>query len=458
MHNGLEVDRTEIDQQSHSQLMHWYTGQGDEKDERHSVRLVQHVKSEGKWFACDCLGKQIAPPLLAPAYLAMGSTYYLRRLTGENRPEHHEECPFFRSQLDYQPNIAKSAEKPPIKPVEGFFSVLTPLGEHLAQKPSEDKPPSPSKTVAPPKLARFLWTLMARAGVHDIRPPTEEVKPSIHQQFAAIREAAQGFTIAPKVPLIHHFYTHSRDLLSGKIYDRLLMTERYWPKSHPPQAFLVTYAKYANANGIVCSDGAITTTGPTDAPEHADAEGAHHQDTKAETTGATINPLSSPGTPSRKLIDEGPFLCIIAIGRPLEGGDYQPLRAYAQPILSGHHFTPVNTNAERTILSMLVDLQRETTKRGTPFGIYKPIFHIETAQGHCRPDFIIENTQGDGLFITTTGYANEEYQANIDLTLPRMRTLAPVLTIDLNELSQPTLLRHTLCDRILHHADHNPHA
>ena len=45
-------------------LVRWYTGRGDEADHRASVSLAITARENRKWIACDCLGHNVAPPLM----------------------------------------------------------------------------------------------------------------------------------------------------------------------------------------------------------------------------------------------------------------------------------------------------------------------------------------------------------------------------------------------------------
>ena len=47
---------------------------------------------------------------------------------------------------------------------------------------------------------------------------------------------------------------------------------------------------------------------------------------------------------------KGPFLVMIVAGEYPEAHGYAPLRAYAQPILSGQRFIPVDSEFERSVL------------------------------------------------------------------------------------------------------------
>lgn len=443
---GLEADRRPLPAADFERLMRWYVGDGDRDDELNSVHIVQTVKRDHHWIACGCLGDRNPPPLLAPAYLAMASTFYLRRLTGTSRPEHHRECPFFRSQLDYQQKLANQLEAKPLKPATGYFETQKPLATNLAQMPDENVVAG-SKPKSTPKLARMLWTLIDRAETNFLAPPHHDDKATILSQFAALRRGAEGLSIAPRIPLIEHFYTHTRDLVSGSIYAKLDRATPIWTAGHSPQAFLVTFAHSISKNAIITVDGEVEIPGMLDSVFDYDTE----LETDSTQDLTPIHPTATIGKPSKDLNGLGPYLAIVVIARPLDGGPFQPLRAYAQPIISGHYFCPVDTVFERTVLRILLSIQREQLRGPAAFSIEKPLFDLETPDGHCRPDFMISGPKGLPLNIELTGYGNEDFQAAKDLTLPRMLHIGPTIQIELTEVAQPVVLRRDLRMQILHH-------
>src|SRR3546814_6896348 len=95
----------------------WYAGKGSRHDEEAGIMLVQQARIGEKWIARDCLQSGESTPILTPAFLSEAETYYLRRLTSTDRPEHHPDCPFFREQ-DTNPisevHHPDSAAHPPI--------------------------------------------------------------------------------------------------------------------------------------------------------------------------------------------------------------------------------------------------------------------------------------------------------------------------------------------------------
>jgi hypothetical protein len=97
-------------------LVRWYVGKGSRHDEEAGIMLVQQARIGEKWLACDCLAPEDAPPILTPAFLSEAETYYLRRLTSANRPEHLPDCPFFRDQATNRVTEVRTPESPAVPP------------------------------------------------------------------------------------------------------------------------------------------------------------------------------------------------------------------------------------------------------------------------------------------------------------------------------------------------------
>src|SRR3546814_9123405 len=87
--NGLGSGRIPLPQPVRDALVRWYAGKGSRHDEEAGIMLVQQARIGEKWIACDCLQSGESPPILTPAFLSEAETYYLRRLTSTDRPEHH---------------------------------------------------------------------------------------------------------------------------------------------------------------------------------------------------------------------------------------------------------------------------------------------------------------------------------------------------------------------------------
>jgi hypothetical protein len=414
-HGGIEPTRAPIDDVARSTMVRWYTGRGDEADEKASLRLVQEVKLHRQWFACDCLGSERPPPLMAPAYLEMASTFYLRRLTGQNRPEHDRECPFYRSSFDYRlPHVEH--EPKPVRPVDGYLDSLKPLGQHLAQRPDETSLPAGAKPRGIPRLARILWTLLDRAELNCVAPDRGGRPRSILGEFSRLRAGAEGLELAPDVAVTEYLWTHSRDLVSGKIYQHLESSAPRWPADHKPQCYLILFARSVSRHEIETTDGPVQVVEGVERPE----------------AGPVVTVEGSIGRDDRKT--SGPYLVILAIGEPLEGGAYQPVRAFAQPIVSGHYFVPVEQAVERVLFESLREAQLKLADRGKRIGIIKPLFDLDTPAGPCRPQFLLQAGSGKQKTFMPIEMVDEDDEAEDQrsmLRATRMTHLGTVLEIPL---------------------------
>src|SRR3546814_2890277 len=87
---------------------------------------------------------------------------------------------------------------PPI----GFFEVLRPAPENLAQRPETDTTDDRTRHGSIPRLARLLWRLMMLSGLNHC-PPLRDEDPerSISREFQRLAFAAARVAIAPGIEL-----------------------------------------------------------------------------------------------------------------------------------------------------------------------------------------------------------------------------------------------------------------
>src|SRR3546814_13831116 len=64
--------------------------------------------------------------------------------------------------------------------------------------------------------------------------------------------------------------------------------------------------------------------------------------------------------------------------------DLAPLRAYAQPILSGRRFIPIDSEFERAVLRDLIKLRMTFDRYDTDLAIEKPVFDTLTPIGRSE--------------------------------------------------------------------------
>lgn len=355
--NGMEPGRRALPAPITETLRIWYTGQGTRPDEVIAVRLVQEARKRGQWLACDCRGESAPPPLMSPALLTEADTYYLRRLTGAGRPEHHVNCPYFRDQALGE--TLKRGESPR-NPPDGLFAVLKPRPVNLAGEPETERPATRTKTLGYPRLAKLLWRLLS-LGQHNIIPPIgDEGERSIAEEFATVRRVASATEIAPGIKLNELLFTHPRDWQSRRIFAILRKRAIGWPDKHEPQAFLLLFGKNVHGSELETSEGPIDLGHKI---EHA-------------------------GTAQARV--PGPALVIAAIGKHPDDGGLRALRAWSQPIFSGHRFIPVEDEGERQLAQAILEARRLLAPQGVLLSAHKPLFDLTTPAGEIRPHWLVQ--------------------------------------------------------------------
>lgn len=393
-------------------LTRWYIGAGNAADELAGITLVQQARIGAKWFACSCLGPEKSPPVLTPAYLSEAETYYLRRLTGQNRPKHRTACPYFRDQATSRVSEVRDRQLPADSPV-GYFEIIRPAPEKLAQQLEGAAVDDRTRHASFPKLALLLRRLLEAGGLSYWHLETRDQVNAIGEQFARLRSVAAKIEVAPGLELGRVLWTHSDALHSRRIYAALRAIEGRWPRSHAPQGFLLTFAREFHGHIVHPADGEPFRV---------------------------ANRIQSPAVRSRS--PDGPFLILTVIGTYPEARGYAPLRAYAQPILSGRAFIAVESNAERALVRTLMDLCPHLDGRSVGAGIEKPLFDQLSPLGSCRPDAILEITLPITGEIKRIGFLLIETDDPLpDTTIEAVRALMPTVVVDADTLDRGALLR-----------------
>ena len=360
---GLDPKRIELPAELRETLRCWYDGSGTVDDEKASITLVQQARRHQKWLACGCRGSAVMPPLLSPSYLSEAETYYLRRLTGSTRSTHLPDCTYFRDQVPPRHRDKLTARTVREKS-EGFFEILKPAPEHLAQAPPLDEYDDRARGATIPKLARLLWVLLDRAQSNIIPPigsPDRLRRGSIKAEFAAIREAAKTILVAPGVPLADVLFTHVSAYHRRQVFARLRSASRSWPPGHAPQAFMLLFTKAIRGSTITISDDEALTIA-----------------TRVQSPSSILNPV------------HGPFLTLIVVGKHPDAAGYDSIGAYAQPIESGRRFVPVASDLDRDVVKAVDRLQWKLNSRGIGMKVTLPLFDTLSAKGMCRPDVVID--------------------------------------------------------------------
>ena len=386
----------------------WYSGAGDHRDEEASLLLVRHARRNHLWLACDCQSDQ-ATPMLSPALLSEADTYYLRRLTGRSRTEHHLDCPFFREQAT---GSERTERAPTRNTPDGYFAVLKPAPLALAQAPDDEARPRDSASHGTPRLAKLLWRLLELSGRAEI-PGVETRERSIAAEFAAIRALAEQIPLAPGIPLARVLFTHPRDWTSKRVFAVLRELSKSWPQGHEPQAFMLVFAGKVHEHSIETSDGLIDIA------------------TRVRHPGSREAPIN------------GPDLTLVAIGDHPDVRGYAAQRAWAQPVHNGHRFIPVDSDFDREIVDALLAARRILAGDNIELSASKPMFDRITPRGAVRPAWLV-NLEKDGAAMTavldpgcTAAHDSDRYQA--------LAFCGQVIGLDRDDISQLTLrLRDTI--------------
>ena len=376
----------------------WYSGAGDHRDEEASLLLVRHARRNHLWLACDCQS-ETATPMLSPALLSEADTYYLRRLTGRSRTEHHLDCPFFREQAT---GSERTERVPARNTPDGYFAVLKPAPLALAQEPDEEARPRDSASHGTPRLAKLLWRLLELSGRAGI-PAVETDERTIATEFAAIRALAEQIPVAPGIPLARVLFTHPRDWTSKRVFAVLREHSKSWPKGHEPQAFMLIFAGKVHEHSIETSEGLIDI-----------ATRVRHPETRAA-------PIS------------GPHLTLIAIGNHPEVRGYAAQRAWAQPVHNGHRFIPVDSDFDREIVDALIVLAGDNIALSAS----KPLFDRMTPSGAVRPPWLV-TFEHDGTS-TTAVLDPDDAVTNDPKRYQALAFCGPVIDIDAANIDQLTL-------------------
>jgi len=417
--SGLGPGRIPLPPLVRDALVRWYIGKGSRSDEEAGITLVQQARIGHKWIACDCLSPTDIPPILTPAFLSEAETYYLRRLTGNGRAEHDPACPFFREQATNRISEVRNRNTP-LEPPDGYFEVLRPAPEKLAQAPDGQNIDDRTRQASVPRLARLLWRLILLSGLNRC-PPLREDNPdrSISDEFRTLSSAAARIEIAPGIELGRAFWTHAQALHSKRVYASLREISHQWPRGHAPQAFLALFAHKVRGQTIH-----VAGADPV----------------------VVANRVQSPSTRDEPV--GGPYLVLVVAGQYPEAHGYAPLRAYAQPIFSGHRFMPVASEFERSLLRELLRLRGALDRDGVDLVIERPVFDRLTMTGLQRPDFILEarsRITGEigQIAIDTGGTTDDPHQAASTDAEPRSERLPPrifVSPVDLERGRLPALV------------------
>lgn len=217
------------------------------------------------------------------------------------------------------------------KPTEDLVALedfTIPLVNDLPPLPWEEGASKPAQ----PILANRLWTLMNRAACNVIPPLSAKADSALIDELGALSTAARHWRVG-SAKLDQRLWTRSGPYWRGEIAMRLA--------AGPPdaaQGFLLLLAKSANARALLSGHGA---------------------------------PLAVRNGIAGSLQSEGPHLALIAcVSEPT--GEAFALTGFTQPVLSARCFMPINSNFERDVLHLLLELQVALDAHGIDCAITRP--------------------------------------------------------------------------------------
>lgn len=239
--------------------------------------------------------------------------------------------------------------------------------------------------------------------------------PSINREFARITNVAGKLEIAPGIDLARALWTHPDALRSRRVYGALRALAVRWPQGHAPQAFLALFAhSISGATVHVATGPAITLA----------------------------NRVQGPFAKGNKV--DGPYLVLAVVGQYRQSRGFAPLRGYAQPILSGRSFVPINSLFERSTLHALFTVAQRLELTGIEICIEKPVFDLETGLGSCRPSFLIEartRATGESRQIAIEACVSDAEAEARHLYRSRIQQLGTVIDIGPKDLAMGDLER-----------------
>ncbi len=404
---------TEIPAEDATALRAAYAGESSREQLTAALKLSESARRFDNWIACDCRQAEGLYPLLTPAYLGSAGTYYIRRLTGSDRPNHASDCIFrFERPVPGLGPIAEGRSAPIVSPT-GNFSVLTPeIATDISEK-STTAPAREKQSKSVPPLARQLWRLMFLAGLTKLDPIQRSQKPSIKSEMSKLRVAAERLDVVDGSALASVLSTFPADYHRKALFAKIRQASKQWPDGAPLQGFLLAYTPDASGKKLLFND---------------------------------IEPILVAGELARPVSDDSkaraPYLSLTVVGEHPSAGGLTALRSYAQPIYSGAQFIPVDSHFERQVLRLInkVRFRLAEERPSLEISIDKPVFDRMTEDGPCRPDFVLEIFDGATgeirtLIVEAMGYKLPAYLEAKARTHPIMEKIAPVWTINPGDLA-----------------------
>ena len=418
--------------------------------------VLKTLRQRQLWIACECQqahGESL--PLLCPVQLdSWGYRYSFRRI--RNHISHHPDC-IFHTPDRLEDCFAFAVEGGEFERGErpaGFRNVATDgecaVRKALALRPlaantslAIDVAPPQTVTLATqashparlhggqqvacqsrPKLARMLFTLLEEAHLQTIAPGWWKHRNIAYRQLRSLLKTRRH--IVNRIPLKHYLTIKPQAIFGGcrKLETLAQQGEGDWPPHVRPQAFFTGIVSEVNRaeRTLLCSGNPSVYT-VEDPP---------------------ICFVPPHGQPS------GPFWAMAHLGESLiQPGRYVIRKAYLHPVFSQSMLVPVDSDAERRTLHLLLAVQKRLFGEGMAIAIVKPLHDLIAEGGDpYRPDFVLyPYRRGAGmqlgycLVVETMGFADADYRQRKSRAHQRMQELGEVIALDFSRHVTGDVLR-----------------
>lgn len=404
----------------HASMINVFTANGTRaygSDREIAKSVLNQLSAYNAWLACSCLEKDGEEdddndyrnaPILFPKKNP-GADDNRTLVRAAFRPDHHENCPFFKSKEISENNKKEQGdpERRKILTDELFAIIKPPSLIACAMDAHSEINLSANNTVGirENKLSRILLTIIDDADLinldHGRHPPTR------YEQLKAVKNILSEYHFDKGKKISVQDYTEMYLEKTNKLC--LKIKGNNWKKHGlAPQGYLIGIAKSFSDRKLVTLDNVEVTI-----------------DTPIEYSGQNT---------------KGPYIAIILVGSCNGGTFLTPLRAFTQPIFSEDLLIPVDSDFERKTLKILLDCQK--TKK---FSICKPVRDIavdsnqlgENTRGRkalltvtkttIRPDFILSYDDGRMVVVETMGYENTDYLDRKKRTHSDMRQIGEIV-------------------------------
>ena len=424
------------------------------------AQVLKTLRRRQLWIACEC--QQVEGqlrPLLCPVQLdSWGYRYSFRRI--RNHVPHHPACIFHTpgrleerfafdvesiepdsrdwhiGSQNFEPDGGQAAKKiHALRPLAANTSFAIDVADtESVTLAMQVTPPDrlnrghQAGRQARPKLARMLFTLLEEAHLQTIAPGWWKHRNYAHHQLHSLLKTKRS--IINRIPLKHYLTTQPQAIVRGcrKLETLAQAGKGNWPPNVKPQAFFSGIVSDVNLTELT-----LTCSG-------------HPLALLLEEPPICFSPPH--GHPS------GPFWAMAHLGESLlQPGRYVLRQAYLHPVFSQSLLVPVDSDAERQTLELLLTVQKTLYGEGIAIAITKPLHDLMTEAGEpYRPDFVLYPYRrgalmqpGHCLVVETMGFADADYRDRKARTHQRMQELGEVMALDFSRRVTGDLLREYQC-------------